>query len=189
MIVARDTPCSREISLIEAPALCLAKISARCSAVVVAGRPSVLPCCFARCNSACVRSSNRSRSSSATAASIVLPAGEVRSSAPSCRTMTLMLRDAKCLMIPPTSCASRPSRSSLETTSVSPFRIWVIILANSGRCFVWPLLCHYFSGHPFISKPVIDYVAGIDDFKPLVFGGLFFCINSTVCEGDHIAIQ
>jgi hypothetical protein len=42
MIVARDTPCNRESSLIEAPALCLARISARCSAIVVVGPPQPL---------------------------------------------------------------------------------------------------------------------------------------------------
>ena len=79
--VARDTPCSRESSLIEAPALCPASTSARCSAVVAAGGPNVLPCCFARGSPACVRSTRRSRSSSVTAASIVFPAGEARSRA------------------------------------------------------------------------------------------------------------
>lgn len=133
--VARDTPRSRDSSLIEAPDLCLARISARCSAVVVAGRPSVLPCCFARCNPTCVRSTKRSRSSSATAASVVniiLLAGEVRSSAPSCRTMTLILREARSLMVPPTSCASRPSRSSLETTRLLQQRHALYAGSTSG---------------------------------------------------------
>lgn len=96
-MLAGMTPSARASPLTVAPAPCAALIAWRCSSLVLAGRPSVLPCAFARSRPHYVRSTNRSRSISATAASIVsinLPAALVRSSLPSWRTTTWMLRSA-----------------------------------------------------------------------------------------------
>src|SRR5471032_938477 len=144
-MLARDTSYIRAKALTLSPAAYLAMMSARCSEVVFDGRPSVLPSLLARAKPACVRSTSKSRSISATApnmVSIILPAVDVRSSVPSCRTMTAILRLASNLTVAPTSCASRPRRSSFVTTNVSPLRICASSAANSGRsvALVLPLM-------------------------------------------------
>ena len=113
----RDRPYCLDSSLMLMPAICLARISLRWAGVVLFSRPSVLRCCFALSSPAWVRSTRRSRSISPTAVSmvsIIFPAGEVKSSLPSCRTITSMRRAASALIVAPTSSASRPRRPALR---------------------------------------------------------------------------
>lgn len=158
-MLARDTAYIRASALTLSPATYLAMMSARCSAVVFEGRPSILPSLFALANPACVRSTSKSRSISATAANmviIILPAGEVRSSLPSCSTMTAILRAASSLTVAPTSWASRPRRSSFATTSVSPLRICASSAANSGRSLALVLPVMVSAPHRIKKSPVFE---------------------------------
>ena len=79
------------MALTDSPPASLRRIAVRSFSLVFGGLPSRTPCARARASPACVRSTIRSRSISANAASIassILPAEFVRSVAPSCVTNT-----------------------------------------------------------------------------------------------------
>lgn len=106
-------------------------MSARVLCVVLRGLSTVSPLTCARCRQALDRSRSRSRSISATAASI-RPAGEVKLSRPSWRSVTWTCSSPSRRIVARMSTVLRPSRSSFLATRTSFLRSLSCILLNSA---------------------------------------------------------
>lgn len=135
-IVCRVVSNSRAIALIDLPSLIRCSTAFFCSLSRAGGRPKRFPDALARAIPACVRSSSRSLSNSATAeitCMVIFPAGLVRSTPPNARQCT-RISDAKSIStVFLISIAFRPRRSSFVTIKMSPFSIRSSRRINPGR--------------------------------------------------------
>ncbi|CAB5616432.1 Uncharacterised protein [Klebsiella pneumoniae] len=135
-MVCRVVSNSRAIALILFPSLRRKNTAFFCSSSRAGGRPKRFPDALARAIPACVRSSSRSRSNSATAeitCIVIFPAGLVRSTPPSARQCTRISDAESSSTVFLISMAFRPRRSSFVTIKTSPFSIRSRRRINPGR--------------------------------------------------------